>query len=230
MKKLTGKLAFITGSARGIGRLVAVALANEGCDVIIHGRTLQNTKTTQELLKETGVKVYAVAGELSEPAEVSRIINEVKAIGEIDILYNNAGVMAKYESIFDLTTSELARIMQINFYSTADFCAAFAPSMKNRGWGRIVNVPTGMENQPSLCAYSVSKAAVVKYTKELAFELRDSGVLVNLMDPGWLKTDLGGQYAPNEPESVLPGALVPVLTDDPNDNGKLFSAQEYRVS
>ncbi len=228
MKQLEGKLALITGSARGIGQKVALALAKEGCDIIVHGRTMHNTKNTTELLKEFGVKVYTVCGELSNPEEVERLIEDVNKIGAIDILYNNAAVMATFMPIWEIPKEEWERMMQINFYAPVRLCTVFAPKMKERGWGRIINLTTGMENEPSLCTYSISKAALDKYTKELAFELRKTGVLVNMLDPGWLKTDLGGPNADHEVDTVIPGAIVPALATDENFTAQFVRAQDYR--
>jgi 3-oxoacyl-[acyl-carrier protein] reductase len=81
---------------------------------------------------------------------------------------------------------------------------------------------------PQLAPYSVSKAALDKYTQDLSAELKGSGVLVNSLDPGWLKTDLGGENAENEVVSVLPGALVPVLYDNEGPSGMFICAQDYR--
>jgi NAD(P)-dependent dehydrogenase (short-subunit alcohol dehydrogenase family) len=101
--------------------------------------------------------------------------------------------------------------------------------MKRRGYGRIVNVTSGIKDTPNLAPYGVSKAAVDKYTSDLAAELKDSNVLVNRLDPGWLKTDLGGPDAMYPVEDVLPGALVPALLDDNGPSGELFAAQDYRM-
>jgi 3-oxoacyl-[acyl-carrier protein] reductase len=228
MKRLEGKLALVTGSARGIGQKIALALAKEGCDIIVHGRTMQNTEKTADLLKESGVKVYTVSGELSNPMEVEKLIEDVKKIGDIDILYNNAAVMANFMPVWEIPKEEWERMMQINFYAPVRLCTVFGRKMKERGWGRIINLSTGMENEPSLCTYSISKAALDKYTKELAFELKGTGVLVNMLDPGWLKTDLGGPNADHDVDTVIPGAIVPALVTDEEFTAQLVRAQEYR--
>lgn len=228
MKRLEEKLALITGSARGIGQKIALALAKEGCDIIVHGRTLQNTEKTVNLLKESGVKVYAVCGELSKPQDVEKLIEDVEKIGDIDILYNNAAVMATFMPIWEIPKEEWERMMQINFYAPVRLCSVFGQKMKERGWGRIINLTTGMQDEPSLCTYSISKAALDKYTKELAFELKGTGVLVNMLDPGWLKTDLGGPNADHDVDTVIPGAIVPALVTDEEFTAQLVRAQEYR--
>ncbi|MCX7710416.1 MAG: SDR family oxidoreductase [Clostridia bacterium] len=229
MKKLQGKWALVTGSARGIGQKIAIGLAGEGANIIVHGRSKENNKTTLELLKAYGVQTDSIEGELSNIADVERMIDEViKKYGSIDILYNNAAIQNKWKEIWDITLDEWKETFQINLYSMILLCNAFAPGMRAKGYGRIINLSSGIKDIPQLSPYSVSKAAVDKYTQDLAAELRGTGVLVNCLDPGWLKTDLGGPNAENEVDTVLPGALVPVLLDNDGSTGDYFRAQDYR--
>ena len=108
-------------------------------------------------------------------------------------------------------------------------CNAFGPEMVRRGYGRIINVTSGIKDTPNLAPYGLSKAAVDKYSRDLAAELKDSNVLVNYLDPGWLQNDLGGKDAMYPVEDVLPGALVPALLEDNGPSGQLFLAQDYRM-
>ena len=91
---------------------------------------------------------------------------------------------------------------------------------------RIVHVTSGIRDQPELMAYAASKAALDKFVRDTVPQLRGTGVLMNLLDPGWLRTDLGGPSAPNAVESVLPGALAPVLVDG-EVHGAFFAAQDF---
>jgi NAD(P)-dependent dehydrogenase (short-subunit alcohol dehydrogenase family) len=226
--KLQGKWALVTGSSRGIGRYVASALADHGCSVIVHGREMSHLAGTVDQLRSIGVDVHAVAGELSSPEGVASVIEAVKSgPGHVDILYNNAAIQGQWREIFEIAQVEWQEIMQVNLYAVVQLCNAFGPEMKRRGYGRIVNVSSGIGGIPQLVPYSVSKAAIDKYTRDLAAEFRGSNVLVNALDPGWLRTDLGGPHAPGAPESVLPGALVPVLLDDNGPSGEKFEAQAY---
>jgi NAD(P)-dependent dehydrogenase (short-subunit alcohol dehydrogenase family) len=102
--------------------------------------------------------------------------------------------------------------------------------MQARGFGRIINTTSGIKDTPSLDAYSISKAALDKYTRDLAVHLAGTGVLANLLDPGWCQTDLGGEHAWNNVTSVLPGALLPAMigkTGDEEPRGLWFSAQNF---
>jgi NAD(P)-dependent dehydrogenase (short-subunit alcohol dehydrogenase family) len=107
-------------------------------------------------------------------------------------------------------------------------CNAFVPQMVQRNYGRVVNLTSGIKDIPQLAPYSVSKAAVDKYTRDLAAELRGTHVLANMLDPGWLSTDMGGPNAQHTVDTVLPGALVPALFDDDGPSGEFFAAQDYR--
>jgi NAD(P)-dependent dehydrogenase (short-subunit alcohol dehydrogenase family) len=98
--------------------------------------------------------------------------------------------------------------------------------MLARKWGRVINLTSGIMEQLQLTAYAISKAAVDKFVRDFVPLLAGTGVRMNLLDPGWLRTDLGGPRAPNDPSSVIPGALVPALMDN-GESGRFFRAQDY---
>lgn len=230
MKKLEGKWALVTGSARGIGQQIALGLAQQGAKIIVHGRQLSNTQTTVELLEKAGAEVKAIAGELDTEAGVNSVISGVQAIngGQVDILYNNAAINNVPTPVFEFTQAEWLRTFQINLFAMVQLCAAFGPGMKQRNWGRIINMTSGIAGQPNLAPYSASKAAVDKYTQDLACEFQDANVLVNHVDPGWIRTDLGGPDAWEAVESVIPGVLVPALFEDGGPSGRFFAAQDFK--
>ena len=230
MKKLENKWALVTGSSRGVGQHVAMGLAEHGCNIAVHGRTEENCQATLNKLSELGVECFAAPGELGTPIGEAALIEAVRERNvTLDILYNNAGILNQWEdSIFGIPMEDWARVFEVNLFAMIRLCNTFIPDMVERGWGRIVNVTSGIKDQPQLSPYSVSKAAVDKYTQDMATELTGTGVIINMLDPGWLKTDLGGEQADHEVATVLPGAIVPVLLDDRADSGGLFSAQNYR--
>lgn len=229
MKKLTGKWALVTGSSRGIGQQVVLALADQGCNVLVHGRKMENTIETLELLKDRGVEVFRVAGELDSSDSVQGLIDAVNDLSvNVDILFNNAAVSNESTPVFEFTAEEWARTFQVNVFAMVQLCSAFAPGMRERNWGRIINTTSGISDQPNLAPYSASKAAVDKYTKDLAVEFKDTNVLVSHIDPGWIRTDLGGPDAWEDVSSVIPGMLVPALLPDGGSNGQLFAAQDFK--
>ncbi len=220
----------LTGASRGVGVRVARALADQGCKLILQSRNLEGTKKLVEELKAKGVEAYSIAAELSDLRQVERLIAEARRLSgdHIDILYNNAAIMAKYhEDKYGATADEYVMSFLVNVTVPALICNAFIPKMVERGWGRIVNVTSGIADQPQLMPYSCSKAALDRYVRDLVTTLAGTGVLINLMDPGWLRTDLGGPQAPNDPDRVLPGALVPVLLEEKEGSGKLYRAMDY---
>ena len=230
MKLLKGKWALVTGSSRGIGQQIATGLAERNCNLVVHGRRPENTASTVELLRSHGTQVHVVSGDLSSREGIQSVIDGVRSgPGHVDILYNNAAVMSEYKPIWEVSSEEWLAVFQINLLAMITLCNAFGPEMKRRGYGRIVNLTSGIKDTPHLAPYGVSKAAVEKYTRDLATELNASNVLVNYLDPGWLKTELGGKDAMYPVEDVLPGALVPALLEDNGPSGQLFAAQDYRM-
>lgn len=229
MINLNNKWALVTGASRGVGALVARALAEKGCIVILHSRKPAGTETLLKELISKGHRAYSVAAELSDPEQVEKLIGEVMEICEdkLDILYNNAAIMTPYSPVFEPSIDDYMKSFLVNTVIPAKLSDAFLPSMLERDWGRIVNVTSGIADQPELMPYSCSKAALDRYVRDMLPTLSGTNVLMNLLDPGWLKTDLGGEQAPNEPETVLPGALVPALLDKQDGSGKLYNAQDY---
>jgi short-subunit dehydrogenase len=227
-KSLSGKWALITGASRGIGQQIALGLAQHNCNLILHAREKEHLGTTLALIKNYPIKTVTVAGDLAKRQDIEKIIQEINLQSlVVDILYNNAAIMDQYKSIWEKTEEDWKAIFQVNLFGLIQLCTAFIPLMKSRNWGRVINLSSGIENTPQLSPYSVSKAAVDKYTRDLAAELRGTNVLVNYLDPGWLKTDLGGQQAPGEVSAVLPGAILPALLEDNGFSGELFRAEDY---
>ncbi len=230
MKDIKEKNAFVTGSSRGVGQQIALGLAKMGCNVILHGRTIDSTKSTLNLLKQYNINTYQVSGNLSDFQEVRNIIQEVKQmhIG-VDILYNNAAIMTSYRyNIWEHSWNDWLESYKVNVIAMYNMCGEFIPDMIKNGYGRVVNLTSRINEQPELAPYGASKWAVDKLTHDIASKLKNTGVRINTLDPGWLKTDMGGANAEHPVEAVLPGALAPVLIDNDGPNGQFFSAQEHR--
>ena len=228
MLDISGKWVLLTGASRGIGKQVAGALADKGCHLILHSRKIEHTAEQVTEFTARGLTVHALAAELSDQKQVIRLAQEALRIsGGIDILFNNAAVQLPFrEDIFATDPDEYQLSFQVNAITPITICNLILPGMIERGFGRVVNVTSGIRDLPQLMAYAASKAALDKYVYDMAPHLAGTGVTMNLLDPGWLRTDLGGSEAPNAVESVLPGALVPVLLED-GTCGQWFSAQDY---
>ena len=228
MVDLADKWALVTGASRGVGHHVAHGLAKLGCNIVVHSRERQHTQSLVAELHGLGVKVAAVAGELSDQAQVDALLDAtLHEAGAIDIVYNNAAIMTPWrDDPWSVPADDFRASFEVNVIALARICYRLVPPMRARGWGRVVNVTSGIQNEPQLTPYAVSKAAVDKFVRDFTPHLKGTGVQMHLLDPGWLRTDLGGPKAPNDPSTVLPGALVPALLDD-GDSGRFFAAQDY---
>ena len=226
MIDLKGKTALVTGSSRGVGQQIVIGLAKLGCNIILHGRTKDSLKASKAMLSAYEVDVYEVYGELSEEAQVDSIVAQVQSLGiTVDVLYNNAAVMTPYyEDFWAHSWEEWALSMKVNVYAMFSLCKAFIPKMIAQGFGRVVNVTSGIAGEPELMPYASSKWAVNKMTEDISVKLKDTNVRINTLDPTWLQTDLGGPNADNPVEAVMPGALAPVLIENDGPNGTHFCA------
>jgi len=228
MTALQEKWSLVTGASRGVGAHISEGLARLGSNLVLHSRDLAHTEPLAGKLRRLGVKVVTVSAELTDQAQVDAMLDRALAeAGQIDIVYNNAAIQSpKQADAWAVPVEDLRASFEVNFISLARICYRLVPSMLARNWGRVVNLTSGIVDQPELAAYAVSKAAVDKFVRDFAPSLAGSGVEMNLLDPGWLRTDLGGPNAPGDPASVLPGALVPALLND-GRSGRFFRAQDY---
>ena len=228
MSNLQGKWALVTGASRGVGKHIATSLAGLGCNIILHSRSIEHTAGLAASLAATGASVIAVAAELDDQNQVDAMLDDILArTPQVDIVFNNAAVMAPWRGDpWETTAEDFRKSFEVNVISIVRICNRLVPLMLQRKWGRVVNLTSGIADQPQLMAYSISKAALDKYVRDFAPTLSNSGVMMNLLDPGWLRTDMGGSNAPNDPSTVIPGALVPALLDD-GISGRFFRAQDY---
>lgn len=228
---LKDKNALVTGSSRGIGQQIVEGLAKLGCNVIVHGQTEESCATTLQILQKYPVKTYCIYGVLSDEKQVNSLIKQVQNLNiRIDILYNNAAIMTPYQKDYwKHSWDDWMMSMKVNVFSMYSLCSAFIPPMIENGFGRIINLTSSIKDQPELAPYGASKWAVNKLTEDIAIKLVGTGVRINTLDPGWLRTDLGGEFAEHPVEAVLPGALAPALIDDNGPNGNLFSAINHNL-
>lgn len=228
MNSVKGKWALVTGASRGIGHLVALFMAGQGCNLILHSRSLAHTKQAMDEVKALGVDAYCVQAELANHDEVVNMLDEIEARGTaVDIVFNNAGVQIAYRKDYWKTPVEDFDLsFRINFIAVTTICYRLIPKMIERGFGRVINTTSGIRNEPEQAGYSASKAALDKFTTDLGSRLEGSNVTINLTDPGWCRTDLGGPQAPNAPESSIPGVVVGAFVDN-GKCGRLFSASLF---
>lgn len=228
MVNVKGKWALVTGASRGIGKLAAKCLAERGCNIIVHSSSMENSKAASEEIQALGVSTFEVAANLSDMSQVKQMLEQIDAMGvSVDIVLNNAGVQVAYRTkYFDTPVSDYEQSFMINTIAPMMICYHFLPKMIKNGFGRIVNTTSGIRLEPQQAGYSASKAALDKVTIDLGSTVGGTDVMINLTDPGWCRTDLGGKNAPNSAESALPGVVLGVFLDD-KKSGRIISAQEY---
>lgn len=228
MIDIKGKWALVTGASRGIGYGAALFLAEHGCNLIVHGRTLQHLEKVLNEARNRGVEVYPTACELSDLAAVEDMLERIDELGvTVDIVLNNAGVQVAYRNEYlNTPVSDYETSFRINTIAPMMITYHFIRKMQERGFGRIVNTTSGIRREPQQAGYSASKAALDKVTMDLASVYDGTDVMISLTDPGWCRTDLGGSRAPNSPESSLPGVVVGVFMDD-HKSGRCFCAEDF---
>lgn len=178
---LTGKRALVTGGGRGIGRAIALRLAEEGAHVVVVGRTAAEVDEVAELTRGTSLVL--------DVADRSAIERARPQMGGVDVLVNNAG-MAESAPLERTTDEMWDRAFAVNVTSAFALCRALLPPMVKAGWGRVVNVAStaGLTGFAYTAAYCASKHAMVGLTRALALDVAKSGVTVNAVCPGWVRT------------------------------------------
>lgn len=192
MKRLEGKRALVTGATSGIGRAIALRLAEEGANLAITGRRRERLAETAARAQERGAKVVAVAAEHTSPDDNQRAVDEaVQGLGGLDVLVNAAGVIGN-DSILDPRPDEWRRILDCNLEAVYDLTRRAAPFLVDGRGPSIVNLSSiaGLRPYPTILSYCVSKAALDMMTQCLALELAPRGVRVNAICPGVVVSEL----------------------------------------
>jgi 3-oxoacyl-[acyl-carrier protein] reductase len=200
-----GPVALVTGAARGIGRAVALALAESGADVAVNYRErAREADAAVEGARKLGRRCIAVQADVSVAADVSRLIARAEAeLGGIDMLVNNAGV-AMRRGLDDLTEADFDRTIAVNLKSAFLCTQAVLPGMRQRRWGRIVNISSGAARGAGVIGvhYNASKAGMEGLTRGYAARLAKEGITVNAVAPSLIATDMTA--APSEAAAKVP--------------------------
>lgn len=204
-KVLTGKVAFITGASRGIGKHIAFEMGKEGAIVAINYKEDQNgAKETVRLLKEHGIYAKAYKGDVSSFSASAEMVNSiVNDFGKIDILVNNAGI-SKTGLFIDFEEEDYNIVMDTNFRGVFNCTSAAVKYMINKKEGSIINISSIWGNIGASCEvlYSASKGAVNSFTRALAKELAPSSIRVNAIAPGVIDTSMNDNLNVSEKEEL----------------------------
>lgn len=196
------RVALVTGANRGIGLEVSRQLAAKGLHVVLTGRDRDQIESAADQLRRENLDVSAAAMDVTDEEGVDDCARTVRErLGSIDVLVNNAAVLvAEDASALETTLEEFRTTFEANVFGAVSVCRAFVPSMVTNRYGRVVNVSSAAGQLSSMStyapAYSISKAALNAFTVQLAAELKGTGVLVNSVNPGWVRTRMGGRGAP----------------------------------
>jgi len=206
--RLRGKVAAVTGATRGIGRAIALALAAEGADVLVHGRDAGAGRAVAAAIEGLGRRAAWHTADLGDAGAGAGVAAATRAaFGRLDVLVNNAGLFQRRPAL-ELSEAEWDRILDVNLRG-AFFCAqAAARAMRDQGGGGvIVNVASDAAWSGGInpCAhYAASKAGMVSFTRSLAKELAPFGIRVNAIAPGLITTDMGGAAGATLPDLRIP--------------------------
>lgn len=227
MESLAGKNALITGAGKGIGRAVAIALAKEGVNVALMARTEGQLNEVAAEAEALGVKVAVLVADVADMSAVNAAVDKAKAaLGQIDILINNAGT-AKFGKFLELDPADWERNIQVNLMGVYYVTRAVLPSMIERQTGDIINISStaGLRGAAVTSAYSASKFAVMGLTESLMQEVRKHNIRVSALTPSTVVTDLAysSNLIGNEPERVMhPEDLAEFMVAQLKLNRRIF--------
>lgn len=200
MFTLDRKSALVTGASKGIGRAVALGLADAGADVALLARSTTLLEEVAEEVEKRGRRALVLTCDVSDPVQVRAAVSTAVAeFGQVDVVVNNAGGFDFAGPFLDLEPSDWTQVMRVNFESVVHVCQAVGKHMVRRGTGSLVNMSSiaGLAGVPMLSTYAAAKAAILSLTRTLAAEWAGSGVRVNALTPGWISTELTKNFVGN---------------------------------
>lgn len=207
MESLKGKKALITGGGKGIGRALAVALAQEGVDIALLGRSAGSLEAVAKEISGTGVKVAYATADVSDLEAVNEAVARLtKELGEPDILINNAGIAA-FGNFMELDPAQWEQIIRVNLLGVYYVTRAVLPGMIARKTGDIINISStaGQRGAPLTSAYSASKFGLLGLTESLMLEVRKHNIRVSALTPSTIATDMAKDLnlTDGNPDKVL---------------------------
>ncbi|MDH6180289.1 gluconate 5-dehydrogenase [Microbacteriaceae bacterium SG_E_30_P1] len=199
---LTGRIALITGSSRGIGRVIATALADAGATVVLNGVDAERLETTRGEFAETygDDRVHARAFDVTDATAVAAAVNDIEAsVGAIRILVNNAGIQHR-EPLLELSLDDWNRVMSTNLTSAFLVGREVARHMLERGQGKIINIASVQTDlaRPTIAPYTASKGGIRNLTRAMTAEWASGGLQINAIAPGYIHTEMTQKLVDDE--------------------------------
>jgi NAD(P)-dependent dehydrogenase (short-subunit alcohol dehydrogenase family) len=227
----SGKTALVTGAGRGIGRAIALGLADAGAGLILLARSAGQLDETRAMLLERGAKaarIRVVAADLGDDEQRGLAVRTALEAGRVDILVNNAATVEPLGVTADIPAAELRRAFELNVVAPVALTAAVLPGMLDAGWGRVVNVSSAIVARPGFMvrgnAYAATKAALEAHTVNLAAELNGTGVTVNAYRPGGVDTAMQAWIRGQDPDRI--GAALHTRFSQSFSEGTLITPEQ----
>lgn len=227
MASIEGKNALVTGAGKGIGRAVAVALAQEGVNVALLARTESQLREVAQEIEALGVKAVVVTADVADRASVEKAVGQALAeLGTLDILINNAGI-GTFAKLVDMDPAEWEKIIQVNLMGTYYTTRAVLPQMIARETGDIINIAStaGQRGAATTSAYSASKFAILGLTESLMQEVRKHNIRVSALTPSTVATELAisNKLTDGNPDKVMqPEDLAEFIVSQLKLNRRIF--------
>ena len=219
----------MTGANRGLGLETVRQLLTKGLSVVLAGRDAAALQRAhRSLAEEDQRRATTVQLDVTSVESITAARQAVAArVGSVDVLVNNAAVLlGEDDDVLSIGAEEYRRTFETNLFGAIEVCRAFVPAMARARYGRVVNVSSGAGQLATMSAYapaySISKAALNAFTRILAHTYRADGVLVNAVDPGWVRTDMGGPSAPRSPQEGADTIVWLATLPDRGPSGKFF--------
>jgi len=221
---LAGRVALVTGTSRGLGRAIALALGGAGAAIACTARVVEQAEATAAAIRGTGGRAVALALDVARAGAADASVRRAEAeLGPVDVLVNNAGITLEKKTV-DITDEEWERVLVTNLTSMFRCARAVAPGMIERGRGKIINVGSmyGRLGVPRYAAYCATKAGVEGLTRALAAEWSRHGIQVNCLAPGYMNTDIPKAALADEKTRQLFLSKVPARRiGEPEETGAL---------
>jgi NAD(P)-dependent dehydrogenase (short-subunit alcohol dehydrogenase family) len=229
MSSAKPRVALVTGANRGLGLETSRQLLAKGLTVVLAGRDDAALERARRALTGDGQRrAMTVRMDVTDVHSIAAAQTTItERVGSVDVLVNNAAVLLfENDDVLSIPPGAYRQTFETNLFGVVEVCRTFLPDMATAKYGRVVNVSSGAGQLSTMSeyapAYSMSKAALNAFTRILAYSVRNHGVLVNAVDPGWVRTDMGGPAAPRAPEEGADTIVWLATLPDDGPSGGFF--------